>query len=584
MMKKMIVLMAVLLALLLSACKQPQQAVTAPGNSTSPTTQIPQSTEPTAPADGNPNDVTCKGSYSATDSEAESSADTVVATLGAAKLTNGQLQVYYRMAVAAYAQENGPDMTKPLDVQLCDADDTAVTWQQYFLAQALDAWQRRQTFALQLEGDALSQEQKAFLDGLSELTGGDTALTEYAKVLNHSYLFMLNTSEELRPTEEEMEQLLAEKTGDETLCVDIRYILLPAGSEDVQVILDAFLAAYGQEDDFAMLARQYSMDEGTRKNGGLYTHLEQGDLIPELDSWCFDPERKTGDYVVVETELGIHILYFRGINGDAAADTMAAVIRQRTAQSMDEIAGQYTADVDYSKIQLAPLSVYDVTDAQLLFDQTAGEKIPEMPLMIQQNYPYSYYGPGRTVSSHGCGLTCFAMVATYLLDEEQSPADLGPRFASYSAPEGTARSLFNEGPATMGFGLVSQTMDDEEALTALKDGHVVVSLQQRGLFTEGGHYIVLVEYQEDGKIKVLDPNKYNYVKNSIREDGFANGFEEKYITAGARLYWIYEKKTLVDPACTYCGSEDTEIFTREYYCDDCRELLAFRELFEQYCG
>jgi DNA-binding Lrp family transcriptional regulator len=54
----------------------------------------------------------------------------------------------------------------------------------------------------------------------------------------------------------------------------------------------------------------------------------------------------------------------------------------------------------------------------------------------------------------------------------------------------------------MGFGLVSQTMDDEEALTALKDGHVVVSLQQRGLFTEGGHYIVLVEYQEDGKIKV----------------------------------------------------------------------------------
>ena len=264
MMKKMIVLMAVLLALLLSACKQPQQAVTAPGNSTSPTTQIPQSTEPTAPADGNPNDVTCKGSYSATDSEAESSADTVVATLGAAKLTNGQLQVYYRMAVAAYAQENGPDMTKPLDVQLCDADDTAVTWQQYFLAQALDTWQRRQTFALQLEGDALSQEQKAFLDGLSELTGGDTALTEYAKVLNHSYLFMLNTSEELRPTEEEMEQLLAEKTGDETLCVDIRYILLPAGSEDVQVILDAFLAAYGQEDDFAMLARQYSMDEGTR--------------------------------------------------------------------------------------------------------------------------------------------------------------------------------------------------------------------------------------------------------------------------------------------------------------------------------
>ena len=125
---------------------------------------------------------------------------------------------------------------------------------------------------------------------------------------------------------------------------------------------------------------------------------------------------------------------------------------------------------------------------------------------------------------------------------------------------------------------------DEEALAALREGHVVVSLQQRGLFTNGGHYIILAKYQEDGKIKVLDPNKYNYVKSSIREDGFANGFEEKHITAGAKIYWIYEKKTLNDPACDRCGGEGADIFTRDYYCDDCRELLAFRKLFEQYCG
>lgn len=586
-MKKLLVLLAVLTALLLAACRKPQNTVLNQGNSTSPTTQASQSTEstePTAPADGDPDNVTCKGNYSVTDSEAKSSADTVVATLGAAKLTNGQLQVYYRMAVAAYAGEDGPDLTKPLEVQLCDLDDTAVTWQQYFLAQALDTWQRRQTFALQLKEDTLTQEQKAFIDALPELTGGDAALMEYALVLNQSYLFVLNTSDSLRPTPEEMEQIMAEAADDERNFVDIRHILLPTDSPDVQTILDAFQANYGREDDFAMLARQYSLDEGTRRNGGLYTHLEQGALIPELDSWCFDPIRQTGDHTVIETELGIHILYYRGVNSDVYADLEMEEVHKRTAAAMDAFSGQNQVAVDYGKIRLAPLKVYDVTDAQMLFDQTAGEKIPEMPLMIQQDYPYSYYGPGRTVSSHGCGLTCFAMLATYLLDEEQSPAVLGPRFASYSAPEGTARSLFSEGPAQMGFGLVSQTLSDEEALTALRDGHVVVSLQQKGLFTEGGHYIILVKYQEDGKIKVLDPNKYNYVRNSIREDGFANGFEEKYITAGARIYWIYEKKMLNDPACDHCGGEGADIFTRDYYCGDCRGLLAFRELFEQYCG
>lgn len=583
--KNLLLLMSVLLLLLAGCHKTPDQAVDQ--NTATPHGEPGQESQPpvpTAPADGDPDNVTCKGSYSVTDAEADAAADTVIATLGTAKLTNGQLQVYYRMAVAAYAGENGPDLTKPLDVQLCGMDDTAVTWQQYFLGLALDTWQRRQTFALQLDDGTLSQEQRDFLDALPEMTGGDAALTEYAKVLNRSYLYVLNTSEGLRPTAEEMEQILAEKTETGTVSVDIRHILLPADSPDVQTILDTFAAAYGDEDDFAMLARQYSLDEGTRRNGGLYTHLEQGALIPELDSWCFDPIRQTGDHTVIETEKGIHILYFRGINSNIYADTEAEVLRQRTAKAMDQIPGQAKAVIDYGKIRLAPLKTYDVTDEQLLFDQTAGEKIPEMPLMIQQDYPYSYYGPGRTVSSHGCGLTCFAMLATYLLDEEQSPADLGPRFASYSAPEGTARSLFREGPAQMGFGLVSQTMDDEEALTALKDGHVVVSLQQRGLFTKGGHYIILVKYQEDGKIKVLDPNKYNYVNNSIREDGFANGFEEKYITAGAKIYWIYEKKMLNDPACDHCGGEGADIFTRDYYCDDCRELLAFRKLFEQYCG
>ena len=546
-------------------------------------------TGPTAPPDGNPGDVTCKGSYSVSDADFSAAADTVVATLGKSELTNGQLQVYYRMAAAAYTGEDAPNLNKPLDVQLCNPGATAVTWQQFFLEQALSMWRNRQALAQEADTGSFDDAQREFLEQLPQLAGDDAQLAAYARLLNISYIHFSNYCIALQSPAEESEQEPAEEsdqvlTEGEPYTVDIRYIRLAPDNAEAQTMMDAFTKAFGDEDDFAMLATQHSLDEGSRRNGGLYTGLRQGWLIDELDAWCFDPARIEGEHVIIEDQDAIHILYFRGASPAGQADRSEAEILTQAETMLKELLDSQDFSVNYSAIRLAPLTCYDVTDAELLYAFAPQEQYPEMPLMIQQDYPYSYYGPGRTVSSHGCGLTCFAMLATYLLDEEQSPADLGPRFARYSAPEGTARSLFNEGPAQMGFGLKSQTLSDEEALAALREGHVVVSLQQRGLFTNGGHYIILAKYQEDGKIKVLDPNKYNYVKSSIREDGFANGFEEKHITAGAKIYWIYEKKTLNDPACDRCGGEGADIFTQSYYCADCRNIVTRLALYEQYCS
>ncbi len=570
---KILLALILALALLLTGCPGG-----AGGNSAGP---VPNPNGPTAPPDGDPNNATCQGSYSVTDAEAAAAGDQVVATLGSATLTNAQLQTYYGMAVAAYSGEIMPDFAQPLDVQMCGIDGVEGTWQQYFLSLALSTWQNRQSLALLVQ-ETQDENWNTFLAALPELTGGDEALLDYAVLLNQSYLAFSQNYQSLNPTEEELAQLLEANPGEPIVTVDIRHIFLAAGT-DPQPILDKFLAEGGREDDFALQATENSLDAGTCHNGGLYQGIRQGWLMPELDAWCFDAARQKGDYTVIKTHLGVHILWFRG-SGDARPEVLWAEIT--TGRMTELLAGvENTMTVNYSAIVLAPVKTYDLTDGALLYPDPEQENYPEMPLMIQQDYPYAYYGPGRTVDSHGCGLTCFAMVATYLLDEEQSPEDLGPRFASYSAPEGTARSLFNEGPAAMGFGLVKMTSSDEEALTALREGHVVVSLQKVGLFTNGGHYLVLAKYQEDGKIKVLDPNKYNYVRNSIREDGFANGFEEKYITPGGYLYWIYEKKTLSDPACTYCGDGDTAgIFAEDYYCADCRELMPRRWQFLDYCG
>ncbi len=141
------------------------------------------STEPTGgqvsattPTDGNPGDVSCKGTYTVEDAALLAAKDTVVATMGDAKLTNGQLQVYYWMNVSdflnyygSYAAYFGLDSSKPLDQQLYD-EKTGQSWQQYFLQAALDSWKREQALTLEAEknGFQMGAEYQEYLDDLEK--------------------------------------------------------------------------------------------------------------------------------------------------------------------------------------------------------------------------------------------------------------------------------------------------------------------------------------------------------------------------------------------------------------------------------
>ena len=49
----------------------------------------------TIPTDGNPDDETAKGSYTASDAEVIAAKDVVVARVGEKTLTNSQLQILY---------------------------------------------------------------------------------------------------------------------------------------------------------------------------------------------------------------------------------------------------------------------------------------------------------------------------------------------------------------------------------------------------------------------------------------------------------------------------------------------------------
>ena len=128
-------------------------------------------TPPTTPADGNPDDVTCKGTYTVSDEDAIAGADAVVATMGDKQLTNSELQVYYWNYVASYlSSEYGYqammygmlDFSQGLDTQLCMMDGN-LTWQQYFLQCALQNWQSLQAMALEAEAEGFTMEENALL-------------------------------------------------------------------------------------------------------------------------------------------------------------------------------------------------------------------------------------------------------------------------------------------------------------------------------------------------------------------------------------------------------------------------------------
>lgn len=84
---------------------------------------------------------------------------------------------------------------------------------------------------------------------------------------------------------------------------------------------------------------------------------------------------------------------------------------------------------------------------------------------------------------------------------------------------------------------VTQTSDPNQVLQALSEGHPVISSQRAGLFTSGGHFIVLRGVTAGGKVLVNDPNDSSS-KNYINRE--FDMMTEVHATANA--YWIFAKK------------------------------------------
>lgn len=317
--------------------------------------------------------ILTKAAYGA-EAAALTNTDEVVVTMGDMQLTNAQLQVlywnqFYRFVNNYDYSSTGFDPSASHAEQPFPQSD--VSWEQYFLSGALQTWQQYAALniAAKEAGYELPEDVKQDLANLpqeydeqAKKNGYGDAATLLKAQMGHSVtmedlvavetMFAIGdnyyveyrsglefTREEVKAHFDAYKDVFANNYGvseDTGKLISVRHVLIqPEGCEfddsgyvvatdeqweacraEGQAMLDAWVAEGATEDGFAIMAGQKSVDTGSSSNGGLYEGVYEGQMVPAFNDWIFDETRQSGDYGLVKTEFGYHLMYF--VSGEEA--------------------------------------------------------------------------------------------------------------------------------------------------------------------------------------------------------------------------------------------------------------------------
>lgn len=599
-----------------------------------------------AAGDGNPESLLCKASYTVSPEELQADETVAVMGDNALTVGQLQIRYYLAVeAYMQSGAEPRPEEGLGLEYQACPMEE-GLSWQHYFLKDALKQWVSQQALLLgsgeeqvvsgeyftpnpewhaeYLVGDlppikylyetkdcyTPNSMHQAWLDSLpdtllalaeekgcaslAELTAkfagpgaSEADLLAVAGEINRSYMYFTEKSFDF--------DLSGASSAGET--VDIRHcLLIPEKSDDLERSLlacryaaerllnswkNSFLTVRNQEAHFARLTKANSQDESSRLSGGLYTGIRQGQLIAPLDAWCFDAARQPGDTAIIQSEQGFHILYFRGAGRDE--EKAAELFRSAGEKLIGELMKRYPASVDYSAICLGtPEGGAGVTAEEFLYPDVSHERFPEPIIYLQRDFYDAPYGGRRKVGTGGCGITTMAMLTTYMTDEIHTPAEMAQDYSMYSVEGGTDGNLFIYVPEEFGYFFLKHGNNWNMVVEALKEGKMVVSLQNVGYFTKAGHYLLLWQLNDDGTVKIRDSNILNYGKlDGYRTDSFTSS----QVLAANIGFYVFENKITSYPECCRCGGgESTKVLTDSYLCGKCAQALLRREGFLSICA
>lgn len=161
-----------------------------------------------------------------------------------------------------------------------------------------------------------------------------------------------------------------------------------------------------------------------------------------------------------------------------------------------------------------------------------------------KNKMYSSVGnTAQTIGTSGCGPAATAMVVSSIKGNitPDQMADLYMKYGYRSANQGTYWSAFKWTADVFDIGY-SEYYKLDDAIAKLKDNHYIIASCNQGLFTYGGHFIVLVGV-EGNYIKIYDSYLYNgkYDVASRRGKAIVRGNTTYVSIQDFRQYANYKK-------------------------------------------
>lgn len=124
-----------------------------------------------------------------------------------------------------------------------------------------------------------------------------------------------------------------------------------------------------------------------------------------------------------------------------------------------------------------------------------------------KNEPYRVPGESSTIGSAGCGPSCAAMVIATLKDKNVTPktcCDWSVAHGYKALNNGTYYAYFE--PQFKAYGISCHQLPKgayDEAMSLLKQGYYIIALMGKGLWTSGGHFVLV--WWADDKIRINDP-------------------------------------------------------------------------------
>lgn len=124
--------------------------------------------------------------------------------------------------------------------------------------------------------------------------------------------------------------------------------------ETAEKILAEFEEGKITEGAFEDLCEKY-LEDKTASEAKLYEDVYPGQMVSQFEDWCFDDNRNAGDYGIVETKYGYHIMFFVGNSETNYRDSLVedALHDETVNDWLEELA----ASISYTELSLANLKV-----------------------------------------------------------------------------------------------------------------------------------------------------------------------------------------------------------------------------------